>query len=90
MHKLQASRRAILQSTGAALGATLFAPRAVAAQDRVLYVNTWGGSWTEAEQAAYFKPFSEKTGIRIGTVAPVSFAKLKAQVEAICSKSSRW
>src|SRR5262245_19093836 len=50
-------------------------------QQRILYVNTWGGAWTTAEEAAYFKPFTAATGIQIRTVAPVSFAKLKAQVQ---------
>ena len=59
----------------------------VAAQDNALNVNTWGGSWTAAEETAYFKPFTEKTGIRINTVAPVSFAKLKAQVQ---TKNNEW
>jgi putative spermidine/putrescine transport system substrate-binding protein len=54
--------------------------RRASAQD-VVFVNTWGGSWTAAEEAAYFKPFTEKTGIQVKTVAPVSFAKLKAQVQ---------
>ena len=45
-------------------------------------VNTWGGSWTAAEEAAFFKPFTEATGIRVRTVAPVSYAKLKAQVQS--------
>ena len=61
--------------------------RTAHAQTRTLFVNTWGGSWTAAEEAAYFKPFTEATGIRIRTVAPVSYAKLKAQVAA---KSYEW
>lgn len=61
--------------------------RSAHAQAKTLYVNTWGGSWTAAEEAAYFKPFTERTGIRIRTVAPVSYAKLKAQVQ---SRSYEW
>jgi putative spermidine/putrescine transport system substrate-binding protein len=61
--------------------------RTASAQARTLFVNTWGGSWTAAEEAAYFKPFTEETGIRIRTVAPVSYAKLKAQVQ---NKSYEW
>jgi len=84
------SRRRLIQ-TFAALGTTAAAApgllRSAAAQSKTLYVNTWGGSWTAAEEAAYFKPFTEQTGIRIRTVAPVSFAKLKAQVE---TKSYEW
>lgn len=51
------------------------------ADNGVVYVNTWGGSWTEAEKAAFFDPFTEATGIDVRTVAPVSYAKLRAQVE---------
>jgi putative spermidine/putrescine transport system substrate-binding protein len=64
---------------GAALGPLLPAERAMA-QTRTVYVNTWGGSWTAAEDAAFFKPFTQATGIAVRTVAPVSYAKLKAQV----------
>jgi putative spermidine/putrescine transport system substrate-binding protein len=36
----------------------------------------------EAEVPAYFQPFTSKTGTRIRPVSPVSFAKLKAQVQS--------
>jgi putative spermidine/putrescine transport system substrate-binding protein len=77
-------RRRLLKAGGAAiasatLGPLLLAERTIA-QARTIYVNTWGGSWTAAEEAAYFKPFTAATGIEVRTVAPVSFAKLKAQV----------
>src|SRR5262249_45869835 len=52
------------------------------AQTRTLYVNSWGGSFTAAQDAAYFKPFTALTGIQIRTVTPVSYAKIKAQVLA--------
>jgi len=79
------SRRRLLTAAAgttaiAALGGTLARP--AIAQQRVVYVNTWGGSWTAAEDAAYFKPFTQATGIQVRTVAPVSFAKLKAQVQS--------
>src|SRR5262249_9135648 len=82
--KPNVGRRRLLKAGGAALaGATLgqlLLPERTIAQNRTIYVNTWGGSWTAAEEAAYFKPFTEATGIQVRTVAPVSFAKLKAQV----------
>jgi putative spermidine/putrescine transport system substrate-binding protein len=80
------SRRRVVCGTAAALAGP-FLPRRAIAQARTLYVNTWGGSWTAAEDAAYFKPFAEATGIRIRTVAPVSYAKLKAQV---ATRSYEW
>ncbi len=36
---------------------------------RVLRIATWGGSYEAAQRKAYFRPFTEKTGIAIETVA---------------------
>jgi len=80
------TRRRLLVTAGVTVAAP-YVIRQAAAQEQTLFVNTWGGSWTAAEEAAYFKPFTEKTGIKVRTVAPVSFAKLKAQVT---SKSYEW
>jgi putative spermidine/putrescine transport system substrate-binding protein len=89
-NRLAIKRRTLLKA-GAAGVVALSAPALLAlhgrAEDKVLYVNTWGGSWTAAEDAAFYKPFTAKTGIRIKTVEPVSFAKLKAQVT---SHSYEW
>src|SRR5437867_8251975 len=68
-------------ATAAAAGPLIVTDRTIA-QTRTMFVNTWGGSWTAAEEAAFFKPFTEATGIRVRTVAPVSYAKLKAQVQS--------
>ncbi len=51
------------------------------AQTRTLYMNSWGGSFTAAQDVAYFKPFTALTGIQIRTVTPVSYGKIKAQVQ---------
>src|SRR5215831_17341955 len=77
------SRRRFLAGTAAsaALAPLMLTSKALA-QSRTLYVNTWGGSWTAAEDAAFFKPFSAETGARIRPVSPVSYAKLKAQVQS--------
>lgn len=78
------SRRGILKSVVGGGALILAAPaiiRPAEAQNRIVYVNTWGGSWTAAEEAAFFTPFTEATGIRVETVAPVSYAKLRAQVQ---------
>ena len=76
-------RRRLLQTVGAtaALGPLLISERTIA-QTRTLYVNSWGGSYTAAQQEAYFKPFTAATGIQIRTVTPVSYAKIKAQVQS--------
>jgi len=68
-------------ATAATAGPLIVTERTIA-QTRTIYVNTWGGSWTAAEEAAFFKPFTDQTGIRVKTVAPVSYAKLKAQVQS--------
>ena len=78
-------RRRLLQHAGAAaatatLGPLLITERTIA-QTRTLYVNTWGGSYTAAQDAAFFKPFTAATGIQVRTVTPVSYGKIKAQVQ---------
>ena len=77
-------RRGLLK-TGMALTATLAAPHILSkraeAQENTLFVNTWGGTIQAAEDAAYYKSFTEKTGVKIQPVSPVSFAKLKAVVQ---------
>src|SRR5713226_5474496 len=77
-------RRSFLQTAGAAataaFGPLLITDRTIA-QTRTLYVNSWGGSFTAAQDAAYFKPFTAATGIQIRVVTPVSYGKIKAQVQ---------
>ena len=79
-------RRRLLKTGGAALAGATVGPQLATmntiAQTRTVFVNTWGGSWTAAEEAAFFKPFTEATGIHVRTVAPVSYVKLKAQVQS--------
>ena len=76
-------RRRFLQTAGAAaaLGPLIITERTIA-QTRTLYVNSWGGSYTAAQEAAYFRPFTAATGIEIRTVTPVSYARVKAQVQS--------
>jgi putative spermidine/putrescine transport system substrate-binding protein len=76
-------RRRFLRAAGAAaaLGPLLISERTIA-QTRTLYVNSWGGSYTAAQEAAYFKPFTAATGIEVRTVTPVSYARIKAQVQS--------
>ncbi len=47
-----------------------------------VYVGTFGGSWQKAEEAAFFGPFTAKTGIKVVPVQGVSLAKVKAQIQA--------
>jgi putative spermidine/putrescine transport system substrate-binding protein len=68
-------------AAGAALGPLLITERTIA-QTRTLYINSWGGSYTVAQDVAYFKPFTAATGIQIRTITPVSYGKIKAQVQS--------
>jgi len=72
------TRRNLLTLAGAGALAMPFIGRARAAE--VLYINTWGGPWEVAAREFLFDPFTKETGIEIRTIAPVSFAKLAAQV----------
>jgi putative spermidine/putrescine transport system substrate-binding protein len=74
-------RRAFLKATAAAALGPLIVTERTIAQTRTLYVNSWGGSYTAAQDLAYFKPFTAATGIQIRTVTPVSYGKIKAQVQ---------
>ncbi len=87
-HSLSAgtlTRRKLLVGAGVGAGA-LAAPAilgpALHAQENTVYINTYGGSWTNAEIEAYSKPFTQETGIAVRTVTPVVTAKRKAQVMA--------
>lgn len=75
------NRRRAVSTTLAAGAFAVVGPRA-RAQDKVLYVNTFGGSMEEAEVAAYYQPFTAKTGVAVRPVSPMSLAKLKAQVQS--------
>ncbi|MBM3487774.1 MAG: ABC transporter substrate-binding protein [Alphaproteobacteria bacterium] len=76
-------RRTLFRTGGAVIAGGLAAPaiiRPAFARD-TLYVNTWGGSWTENATKAFFDPFGKANNVEVRTLSPVSFAKLKAQVE---------
>lgn len=60
---------------------------AVRAQNRTLYVNSYGGDLEQAWKKAYCEPFTKATGIDVKTVNPVNFAKLRAQVQ---TKAFEW
>ncbi len=68
---------------GSALVAPLaaFARTTGAAEQPVTYF-TYGGAWKQAISAAFFDPFTKKTGIPVQYQEPYSFAKLRAMHEA--------
>ncbi len=79
---LMMPRRSFLMGSAAMAGTTLAAPSIARAQNKELYINSWGGTWLDAATAHLFDPFTKETGIAIKTVSPVSFAKLAAQVRS--------
>jgi spermidine/putrescine-binding protein len=50
--------KGVAATATAAFGGPLIVTDRTSAQTRTIYVNTWGGSWTPAEEAAFFKPFT--------------------------------
>src|SRR5262249_4659984 len=79
-------RRRFLRKAGAAAAAAGLGPLIITdrtiAQTRTLYVNSWGGSFNAPPEAAHFQPVHALTRIHIRTVTPVSYARIKAQVQA--------
>src|SRR3954453_13813191 len=72
----------------AAAGSALLSPlvaiaarTAQAAEPPVTYF-TYGGAWKQAIAAAFFDPFTKKTGIPFQYQEPYTFAKLRAMHEA--------
>src|SRR5262249_38093518 len=82
IYRFDRRRRAFLQRSAAAIAGPLLVTDRTIAQTRTLYINSWGGSYTAAQEAAYFKPFTAETGIQIRTITPVSFARIKEQVQS--------
>lgn len=80
------TRRTLLGKSIAATALVGVAPaiigRRAAAAEKALYINTYGGTIRAAETAAYYKAFTEQTGIEIRLVEGVSLAKLKAAVQS--------
>ena len=56
-------------------------PMADAGRDH-LVVQTWGGKLAEAQEKAFFKPFSEMTGIKVIAVEGGDFRRWKAGSDA--------
>ena len=82
------NRRTFLKyAGGAAVAGSLGLSNKVSAQNRIVLVNSWGGVLTESEDTAFFKPFTQQSGIPVKAVTPVSYAKWKAQVT---SKAYEW
>ncbi|PTM40031.1 ABC transporter substrate-binding protein [Bosea sp. 124] len=76
-----ASRRDLLKLSAAAI-ATVAAPSVLRAQAGEIVFASWGGSWEAAMREAWFKPFTQKTGIGVRTVSGNAYGRIQAMVEA--------
>lgn len=83
--RANAGRRRFLAGAGGAMAASaisgpliLTAGKARAAGKLVF--STYGGSYADALNDVYFKPYTAETGVEIIVTAPTDLAKLKAQV----------
>ncbi|HUN48462.1 MAG TPA: polyamine ABC transporter substrate-binding protein [Stellaceae bacterium] len=85
--RMRIGRRRLMQSTAAAAAlGILGAPAVLRAKPSQMVISTGGGGLEDAYKAAYFEPWTAKTGIAI-TTAPNTGAKLKAMVE---QKAVEW
>ena len=72
--------KAALLAGGAAIsGPLILTSRKAGAAGRVV-IGTYGGSFADALNEAYFKPFTADTGIEVLVTSPAELGKLKAQV----------
>lgn len=80
------TRRRFIKGVGAAAAGVIAAPFVISstarAQNKVVYIGTFGGSFTAAEEAAFYKPFTDATGIEAKPVTGLAFSKLKAMVQS--------
>ena len=84
------TRRTMLSGAAASAAATLLPEslsRAATPLDLLngsgrVVVCTWGGSYLEAQRSAFFRPFSEATGIEVVTTGTPDAAKLKLMAES--------
>ncbi len=76
------TRRNLIAAGGTLLAAPMVMRGVAAAQDKILYINTYGGNWSKAETDFFFKPFTERTGIPVRPVLGVNLAKVKATIQA--------
>lgn len=56
--------------------------KAGGSKKKELVVVDWGGPGTEAMKEVWYKPFEEKTGIKVISVNPMDYGKVKAMVQS--------
>lgn len=77
------SRRQFLAGTAAATAAVAmpFISSSLARSDKSVTVTCWGGTYRDAVDACWAKPFTEETGIPVTLIDNADLAKLKAQID---------
>ncbi|MBV9405408.1 MAG: extracellular solute-binding protein, partial [Acidobacteriaceae bacterium] len=71
---------AIIAAGAAALGMGVLNPLPASAEDQVVYINSSGGVLDDINRKIHWDPFTQATGIKVVSSAPVDNAKLKAMV----------
>lgn len=71
---------AVIAVAVAALGGAVMTSRHVQAEDQAVYINSSGGAFDEVNRKVFWDPFTQATGIKVISSAPVDGAKLKAMV----------
>jgi putative spermidine/putrescine transport system substrate-binding protein len=73
-------------SAFAAVAATAALPRAARAakkfEGQTVVFASWGGSFQDAQKAAFCEPFAQETGATVVQAGPISYAKLRAMLES--------
>src|SRR2546428_262931 len=72
--EIDRGRRAFLKGAALATVGPLIVTDRTIAQTRTIYVNTWGGSWTAAQEAAVFKKFPGNRSMLNNAVRTAQFA----------------
>ncbi len=77
------SRRQFLVGTSAAAAAVAMphVSSAFAQSDKAVTVTCWGGTYRDAVEKCWARPFTEETGIPVTLIDNADLAKLKAQID---------
>lgn len=71
---------AVVAAAVAAIGIGAMTSRSAQAEDQVVYINSSGGVFDEINRKIFWDPFTQATGIKVISSAPIDNAKLKAMV----------
>ncbi|MBM3601921.1 MAG: ABC transporter substrate-binding protein [Alphaproteobacteria bacterium] len=81
------TRRTLLGTAAAATSAAAMGIRPAHAQGRPFTFVSWGGALSATEKEAFMDPAEKKLGFPITNTSPVTYAKIRAMVEA---KAVEW